>query len=99
MKASAMQREDVARFVESEEGKGFMDEADRQWGEVMRLARENGFIVQAYGGTATLATYGAMMEQVGTEGVVRMLQMSGIDIPPAVEKDKRDDLAEMNRPF
>ena len=81
MKANEMQREQVAAFVESDDGRAFLKLHDECWEAVMEPAREHGFIVQAYGGTATLATYGAMMDEVGTEGVVRMLQMSGVELP------------------
>ena len=76
-----MQREQVAAFVESDEGKAFLQERDYHWNTVMRKARECGFIIQAYGGTATLCTYEAMLDEVGTDGAVRMLQMSGVDLP------------------
>ena len=83
MRASEMEREQVAAFVESDEGKSFMAEADKEWGRVMELARENGFVISAYGGTAVLGTYKAVMDELGTGGVVKMLQTSGIEIPDA----------------
>jgi hypothetical protein len=46
----------------------------------MAIAREHGFIVAAVGGTATLATY-KNAQEVGPELVVRMLQMSGVEVP------------------
>jgi len=81
MKANEMDRDELAAFVESDEGRAFLYEQDSHWEEATRVARERGFIVQACGGAATLCTYDAMREFSGTEGVVRMLQMSGIDIP------------------
>ena len=85
MKANKLQREQVARFVESDEGRSYLEAADGEWKAVMDAARNVGFIVSAYGGTAVLATYKAMMDEQGTDGVVRMLQMSGVEIPVEVE--------------
>jgi len=34
-----------------------MNQEDRRWQEVMKLAEKYGFIIQAYGGVATLATH------------------------------------------
>ena len=84
MNASNMQREDVEEFVRSDEGKTRLQELDKRWGEVMDLAKECGFIIQAYGGTCTLATYAAMESEVGVSGVVRMLQMNAIELPDNV---------------
>ena len=85
MQAHKLPRERVLAFVESEEGRQYLKAADGEWKAVMDAARNAGFIVSAYGGTAVLATYKAMMDEQGTDGVVRMLQMSGIDIPMEVE--------------
>lgn len=43
-----------------------MDE-DKHWNEVMELARKHGFIVQAYGGVATLATHAVQKENFSEE--------------------------------
>lgn len=40
---------------------------DKHWQEVMDLAQKYGFIVQAYGGTATLATHKVQLEELGEE--------------------------------
>jgi len=40
-----------------------MTEQDRKWKEVMKLAECYGFIIQAYGGVATLATHDVQKEQ------------------------------------
>jgi len=81
MKASKMQREELASFLETDEGRAFLDGIDAKWGEAIEPMRMAGFIAQAYGGTAIVCTYSNMMESQGVDGVVRMLQMSGVEVP------------------
>lgn len=52
-------------------------EADRHWQEVMNLAEQFGFIVQAYGGTALLVTHRVQLEQYGEAGYLRIQQTAG----------------------
>ncbi len=52
-------------------------EADRHWVEVMDLAERYGFILQAYGGTATLATHRNQLEELGETEYLRIQQMNG----------------------
>lgn len=52
-------------------------EADRHWSEVMELAEKYGFIIQAYGGTATLATHKNQLKQLGEHEYLRIQQMDG----------------------
>lgn len=40
---------------------------DNNWTEVMKLAEQYGFICQAFGGTATLATHKNQLEAFGEE--------------------------------
>ena len=40
---------------------------DKKWDEVMEVAKTNGFIVQAFGGTATLITNKNQIEHYGYE--------------------------------
>lgn len=85
MKANEIPREKVTAFLESDEGREYMQFIDRSyWKKVMKEARENGFVVTANGGVAVLSTYGAMLEQDGVEGAARMMQMSGVDLPEEV---------------
>ena len=81
MQAHKLPRESVSAFVESPDGREFLAGIDKRWGEVMQIARECGFIVQAAGGVAVLSTYANMLEDCGAEQAVRMLQMSGVEIP------------------
>jgi hypothetical protein len=53
---------------------------DKHWDEVMELARKYGFIVQSYGGVATLATHASQKEHLG-EGRYRQIQeMNGREV-------------------
>lgn len=81
MRANEMNRDELAAFLETDEGRAFMEGIDAKWEEAIEPMREAGFIVQAYGGTATMATYATMMEVRGLNAVVRMLQMNGVEVP------------------
>lgn len=81
MKANEMNRDELAAFLETDAGRAFLDGIDAKWGEAIEPMRRAGFIAQAYGGTAIVCTYGNMMESQGVDGVVRMLQMSRVEVP------------------
>jgi len=51
--------------------------SDKHWQEVMKLAEEHGFIVQAYGGAAILATHANQKEHYGEEEYLRIQRMNG----------------------
>lgn len=55
----------------------YCKEADTHWAEVMTLAEKYGFILQAFAGTATLATHKNQIEQLGTAEYLRIQQMNG----------------------
>ena len=56
-------------------------ELDSHWNEVMELAVRYGFITQAYGGTATLATHKNQLEVFKAENYIRRQRdMNGIDM-------------------
>jgi len=48
-----------------------------QWQEVMKLAEKYGFVIQAYGGTAILATRENQKEHYGDEEYRRIQNMNG----------------------
>lgn len=52
-------------------------EADQHWAEVMDLAEQYGFILQAYAGTAVLATHRSQLEELGEPEYLRIQQMNG----------------------
>lgn len=61
-------------------------ELDGHWNEVMELAVKYGFIVQAYGGTATLATHKNQLEAYRAENYIeRQREMHRIDMEEAQE--------------
>lgn len=56
-------------------------ELDGHWDEVMDMAVKYGYIVQAYGGTATLATHKNQLEAFQEEDYLRRQRgMHGIDV-------------------
>ena len=54
-----------------------MGNMDKHWKEVMDLARKYGFIIQAYGGVATLATHEVQKEEFSEEKYKRIQEMNG----------------------
>lgn len=58
-----------------------MESLDSHWKEVMKLAEQYGFILQAYGGTAILATHENQLEAKGEEVYLfRQSEMFGINM-------------------
>lgn len=65
-----------------------LEELDSHWSEVVGLAAQYGFVVQAYGGTVTLLTHKNQLEAVGEEQYIkRQRAMNCIDME-APEPDK-----------
>ena len=63
-----------------------LKELDGHWNEVMELAVRYGFITQAYGGTATLATHKNQLEAYRAENYIkRQREMHRIDMEDAQE--------------
>lgn len=50
---------------------------DGHWTEVMKLAEKYGFILQAYGGVATLATHREQMDELGLVKYLSIQKMNG----------------------
>ena len=57
--------------------KQYGNDADEHWLEVMLLAEKYGLILQAYGGTALLATHGNQLESYGEPEYLRIQRMNG----------------------
>lgn len=57
-----------------------MENMDKHWKEVMNLASKYGFIIQAYGGVATLATHEVQKEKFGQEKYKRIQEMNGREV-------------------
>ena len=53
--------------MEKEKLNELAENHDKNWDKVMELAKQNGFIVQAFGGTATLITNKNQIENYGYE--------------------------------
>lgn len=65
-----------------------LNDLDRHWGEVMKLAERYGFIAQAYGGTAMLSTHSAMLDAFGTKEVAKIMRMNNIELPDSWEVEE-----------
>ncbi len=74
----AYSTEAVAKQLQTDEGRALMESWDSHWEEVMRLAEGYGFIVQAYGGVATIATNEEQCRQTGYERKASMVIASGL---------------------
>lgn len=48
----------------------YVKEQDEHWEEVMKLAEKYGFIISAYGGTATLCCHKVYIEELGKEAYI-----------------------------
>lgn len=62
-----------------------LQDLDKHWKEVMKLAEKYGFIIEACGGTASLSTHKNVFDACGAERVARILRMNNIDIPESWE--------------
>lgn len=72
--------DELVDFIDSDQGKKRLDELDGHWSDVMELAERYGFIVQTFGGTATIATHGAFVEELGADDEARRLRMCDVDM-------------------
>ena len=57
-----------------------LQEFDSHWTEVMKLAEKYGFIMQSYGGVATLATNAEYRNVNGSKALAYRLRMQNLDI-------------------
>lgn len=73
-------RDPLAGYLETDEGRARLAALDSRWGECMDVAREAGFVTQAYGGVAVLCTNLAYMEANGADELARRLRASGMDL-------------------
>lgn len=74
------ERDTLVDYIESKDGKARIDSFDNNWDEVMRMCESNGFIIQAYGGTAIISTNRAYLEANGAEVLARRLRMCNVDL-------------------
>lgn len=67
---------------------GKLKELDSHWNEVVSLAVQYGFVVQAYGGTVTLLTHKNQLEAVGEKAyIARQRCMNYIDMEAEADGD------------
>lgn len=65
-----------------------LKELDSHWNEVVGLAAQYGFVVQAYGGAATLLTHKNQLEAAGEEQYIkRQREMNRIDMEAPEPED------------
>ena len=76
-----MDRDELAAFLETDEGRAFLDGIDAKWSEAIEPMREAGFILSSYGGTAVMCTYKSIVEAQGVDVAARMLQTNGVEMP------------------
>lgn len=91
MKASEYKRgwrgettyDELKDYIESEDGNAKLRQLDCHWREVMELAERYGFIVQSYGGIATLSTHTEYIDQLGAEKAAQRLRMCNVEMGDA----------------
>lgn len=65
-----------------------LKELDSHWNEVVGLAAQYGFVVQAYGGAVTLLTHKNQLEAAGEEQYIkRQREMNCIDMEAPEPED------------
>lgn len=57
-----------------------LQELDSHWTEVMKLAEKYGFIMQSYGGVATLATNAEYQNVNGSKALADRLRMNNVEL-------------------
>ncbi|WP_165170647.1 hypothetical protein [Adlercreutzia sp. ZJ242] len=72
--------DELEEFLDTEEGRVSLKALDAHWAEVMALAERYGFITQAYGGVATLATHEVVKRKLGTTKEVKRLRMCNTEM-------------------
>lgn len=74
------ERDDLAAYLETDEGRAAIQEHDSHWRDCMAIAEDNGFISQAFGGAAVLTTNEAYMEANGPQALADRMRMCNIDL-------------------
>lgn len=74
------EHDELVDFLETDEGEQRMRELDAGWKEVMKLAEANGYICQAYGGVAILATHGAYGKENDLRAVAKRMRINNINL-------------------
>lgn len=81
MKANEMDRDELAAFLETDEGRAFLEETDAKWSEAIEPMRRAGFIVIESDCSAMVSTYSFAVKACGLDAAASMLQTNGVEIP------------------
>ena len=72
--------DELAELIEDGKLDLRLQELDSHWTEVMKLAEKYGFIMQSYGGVATLSTNAEYRRVNGSKALADRLRMQNLDI-------------------
>ena len=72
--------DELAELVEDGKLDLRLQELDSHWTEVMKLAEKYGFIMQSYGGVATLATNFEYRNVNGSKALADRLRMQNVEL-------------------
>lgn len=67
----------MSKADEIEELNRIAKKHDEKWDEAMKIAKENGFIMQAFSGTAILITNENQIQKYGYEKYKKIQEMNG----------------------
>ena len=72
--------DELAELIEDGKLEMTLNGLDSHWEEVMRLAEAYGFIMQSYGGVATLATNAEYLKANGSKALADRLRMNNVNL-------------------
>ena len=81
MRANEMNRDELAAFLGTDDGRAFLDGIDAKWEEAIEPMREAGFIVIESDGSAMVSTYAVAVKACGLDAAASMLQMNSVEVP------------------
>jgi len=76
------------KMIEIDKLRKIAKENDANWDKVMNLARENGFVTQAYGGTAVLVSNNEQIRNYGYKDYVKIQKANGLLEEVKVEDER-----------
>lgn len=72
--------DELVEHLKTDEGKAELERLDGRWHEVMRLAERYGFIIDSFGGVATLCVHREYVDQCGVEHEARRLRTQRVEL-------------------
>lgn len=72
--------DDLAGHLLGDEGKAELERLDDHWREVMKLAERYGFIIDSFGGVATLCVHRECVNQCGVENEAKRLRAQRVEL-------------------